>query len=237
MNRSEKFYSLVLGHLRRSNLSFMVGGSYALMHHMGTKKIVKDLDIVCEPADALRILKCAKQAGFKTEFTYKNWLGKIFNEKDYIDVIFRTSNKRIEVKKEWFKHGRGHVLFGEKVFMLSPEEVIINKMYVFGRDCYHGHDIYKLVHKLGSELDWKRIWKAIQKDWQILEAHIVLFDFVFPKDRYKIPDWLRSEIGKNKDKKVKTQSKFQGHLLSLVDYPIKGRNKLHNHPLKVGKNL
>ena len=237
MERSEKFYGLVLGHLRRSNLPFMVGGSYALMHYMGTKKTVKDLDIVCRPVDASKILKSAKQAGLKTEFTYKAWLGKIFNEKDYIDVIFRTSNKRIEVQKDWFKYGRSHILFGEEVLMLSPEDVIVNKMYVFGRDCYHGHDIYKLVHKMGSGLDWKRIWRAIKKDWQILEAHIILFDFVFPQDREKIPQWLRSEVKICKGSKIKRKEKFRGDLLSLVDYPKNGQPALHNHPLKAGKIL
>lgn len=237
MSKSEEFYGLVLGHLRRSRLPFMVGGSYALMHYIGKQKAVKDLDIVCRPSDIENILKYARSVGLKTELTNKNWLGKIFNDKDYVDVIFRTSNRRIEIDSEGLKRSRRSVLFGEGVDILSPEDVIVNKMYVFGRDCYHGHDIYKLVHKLGKKLDWKIIWKAVRKDWQVLEAHLILFDFVFPKDGGKVPAWLRSEIRENRSKKSKTKGKFQGHLLSLVDYPKKGEIKLHNHPLKKSKDM
>lgn len=232
MSNSEQFYATVISELLAGDIPFMIGGSYALMEHLHMKRAVKDLDIVCKPADAKRLLALARKRGFKTELTYKGWLGKIFNADHYIDIIFRTSNGRVEMEDSGFRHGIRTILFGLPITLLAPEEVMIHKMYVFSRDCYHGHDIYKLIHTLGATLDWTRVWRTMERDWQVLHAHTVLFDFVYPQDVIQIPEWIRQKIAEKEKQKIRTKVICRGNMLSLVDYPRKGSPKLHNHPLE-----
>lgn len=234
LSPSEKFYAQVIDCLKESSIPFMIGGSYAAINYFGPKRDLKDLDILCLPKDARKILEHAKRSGFEVEMTNPRWLGKIFNSTNYVDVIFSTSNGRIKVGKDWLERSVPISLFNIKTSAISPEDMISTKLYVFGRDCFHGHDIYKLMRKYHSQIDWKRLLKVAGKDHLVLSAHLALFDFVFPRDTKKIPTWFREELAKlqkSARKNLGGQS-FRGKDLSLVDYKTSSSSPIYNHPLK-----
>jgi len=51
------FYSESLKVLKKTNIPFMVGGTFAVMAHTGIKRETKDLDVFCHPGDYPKILK------------------------------------------------------------------------------------------------------------------------------------------------------------------------------------
>lgn len=232
LTKQEKFYIKIIDVLDQSDVPFMIGGSYAYMHHTKTIRPTKDIDIFCIPTDVSRVMRAFRIAGMKTELTYKKWLGKVYDDDNFADIVFRSANGKHVVTKKWMVRSEAGVLFGRKIRMKSPEDVILTKLYVMGRDCFHGHDVYKLIKALGKKLDWHMIWRESKVDWQILYAHTLFFDYVFPNDREKIPSWLRAEMQKKAAKKGGGGS-FRGKMLSMVDYSTpKQIAALHNHPKK-----
>lgn len=230
--RKEAFFTRVLRSLGGSDIPFMVAGTYAFMFHTRSTRPTKDLDIFCRPKDVQKLLKFAKAQGFKTERTYASWLGKIYDSENYVDVVFRSSNRRHEVDDGYLRRSMSGIVLGVPTKVVSPEDMLVTKLYVMSRDCFHGHDVYKLIKAL-KLLDWKRIWTVMEKDWQILYAHVLLFDFVFPRERKNIPQWLRKELALKALKPARTTAVFQGNDLSLVDYKTpKQLQALHNLPKK-----
>ena len=231
----EKLYHRVIDDLTGGGMPLLVGGTYAFGAYVRTNRPIKDLDLFCLPKDVGRIFRFFKRAGLRTELTDKRWLGKIFDSRSYVDIIFRSSNRKIPVSGTWFRHARTGAVLGRKVKLIAPEELILSKFSVMSRDCFHGHDIYKLIHKLGRELDWRRIWKTVKKDWQVLKAHVLLFDFVYPGERNNVPAWLRRTLLREEARSkraVRGSSGHRGRELSLVDYATPSElKKIHAHPL------
>ena len=234
LSPSEKFYARVISCLEESSIPFLIGGSYAARNYFGPKRNLKDLDILCLPRDARKILNCAEKAGFEVEMTNPRWLGKIFNSTDYVDVIFSTSNGKIKLEEDWFERSKPLSLFGIKTRAISPEDMILTKMYVFGRDCFHGHDIYKLIKRYHSQINWRRLLKTVGKDHLVFSAHVALFDFVFPRETEKIPDWFRKKLAtlKKPSRKNRAERAFRGKELSLIDYKAPSSSPIYNHPLR-----
>lgn len=185
------------------------------------------------PKDVPRALALFRKAGYGTELTHKEWLAKIYDADSYVDIIFRSSNRMNEVKRDFFDRAHKALVFGSRVQVMSPEDMIVSKLYILSRDCFHGHDVYKIIRALGNRIDWAMIWSRLKKDWQVLYAHVLLFDFVFPKDRRKIPAWLRDELTERASKLPGTNAEFRGNIVSLVDYKTpKQIAALYAHPKK-----
>lgn len=232
-NRQEQFFRKVLRILEESGIPFMIGGSYAYMHHTKTLRPTKDIDIFCTIQDWRRAMKSFQKSGLKTEVTYPKWLGKVYDSHNFADIIYSSNNGKNVVTKDWLARAKWGKMLGHNVRVISPADIVLTKIYIMARDCFHGHDIYKLVQAVGSKLDWNFVWEKAQDDWQLLYAHTLIFDYVFPKEKEKIPAWIRKELEKKTIKygSNKSSVKFQGNMLTMVDYSTPAQiRKLHNHP-------
>ena len=67
-------------------------GAYALTFHAGIERHTKDIDFFVRPADLRPTLEVLGAAGFRTELTYPHWLGKAYDDGQFIDVIFNLGN-------------------------------------------------------------------------------------------------------------------------------------------------
>ena len=54
--------------------------------------------------DLEQVFEVLEQAGFKTELTFSHWLGKVYYEDFFVDIIFSSGNGLCEVDDLWFKH-------------------------------------------------------------------------------------------------------------------------------------
>lgn len=232
----ERFYKRVLTDLCRSGIPFLVAGTYAFRHYVGSNRTTKDIDILCRPRDVRRLLQFCFRAGYLTERTYRHWLAKVYDRRSYADIIFRSSSRKLEVTDEWFLRSIPARVLGCDVRLVPREEMIAQKLYVAARDSFHGHDIYKLMHASGSTLDWRRLFRLVDDDWQVLYAHLSFFHFTFPNDAHVVPAWLLDELERREwDRRRRRRPsaiRFRGDQLSLVDYASPRELKaLHNHPL------
>lgn len=191
IKRDEEFYKNALQLLiQETEYPFLLGGGFALRHYLEIDKDMKDLDLFCYPADHFRILKFFDQKGYQTEYTDSRWLGKVFKNENYIDLICSSVNNVCKVEDFWFEYAHKTEILGIPVSLVAPEEVIWCKLYVQNRERFDGADINHLILKWGNKLDWERIYKRMDLHWHLLLSALVNFQFVYPSERDIIPRWV-----------------------------------------------
>jgi len=213
------FYRHVLESLAASGLPFLVGGGYALERHTGIERDRWDFDVFVLPEDARRILALFAAEGHATRLTYPHWLGKIFHRGRYVDVIFNSGNGVVRVDQAWFQHATRSELFGRQVLLCPIEEMIWSKAFVMERERFDGADVHHLIRTAGPKLDWARLVERFGSHWRVLLSHLVMFGFVYPQERSKIPEGiLRDLVSRTGEPDEGGEPVCMGTLLSRTQY-------------------
>ncbi len=180
--------------LNRAKVPFLVGGACPFNHQAGNDKSTKDLDIFARPRDVQRLLEACAAAGYETELVFSHWLAKIRSPEGFIDVIFSSGNGLAKVDDGWFEHAKSREVLGVPVQIAPVEETIWSKAFVMERERFDGADVSHLILALGERLDWQRLLERFGSHWRILLAHLILFGFVFPSARSRVPTWVMEEL-------------------------------------------
>ena len=221
---AHRVYRLVLEVLGNSGIPFLVGGAFALESYSGVVRQTKDLDLFVQPSDSERLLKTLASAGFLTEMRFPHWLGKAWKDGQSIDVIFSSGNGLCTVDDEWFRHALPSVVLGLNVSITPAEEMIWSKAFIMERHRYDGGDIAHILLARVSSLDWARLLSRFNQHWRVLFSHIILFGFIYPEQRLRIPGWFMREMMRRMDQEMQClpsdRRVCQGTLLSWSQYLV-----------------
>ena len=121
---AESFYAEALRELSRLGLPFLLAGTYAVSAYTGITRVTKDLDIFCRPGDYPRILTHFKDLDHQIEIEDDRWIGKVYKNQLFFDVIFAAANGTMPVVDEWFKHAKQTAVFGVRVHIIGPTELV-----------------------------------------------------------------------------------------------------------------
>jgi hypothetical protein len=217
-----ELYRTALEMLNRSGVPYMVGGTYAFQYYAGISRSTKDIDIFVRPRDVSRVLDVLVRAGFKTEIAFSHWLAKAHHADRFIDIVFSSGNGVAEVDDEWFAHAVDEEVLGIPVKLCPPEEMIWSKAYIMERERYDGADVAHLILARGDRFDWARLLERFGTHWRVLLSHLVLFGFVYPADRNRVPTWVMQELFRWLQQELATppptERICQGTLLSWCQY-------------------
>jgi hypothetical protein len=191
---SHTFYRDALDLLTRSRIPFLVGGAFAFLHQTGIDKSTKDLDIFIRPVDVPRVLEAARKAGYGAELVYSHWLAKLKAPEGFVDVIFSSGNGVAVVDEGWFEHSREVELLGLPVRIAPVEESLWSKAFVMERERYDGADVAHIILAHGPTLDWRRLIERFGPHWRVLLSHLVLYGFIYPSERSRVPPWVVEEL-------------------------------------------
>lgn len=180
--------------LAEANIAFLVGGTYALGHYTAVARPTKDLDLFVRRGALDAALAAIEQTGHRTEVTHPHFLGKAYAGSTFVDVIFSSGNGSCAVDDWWFERAASGSLFDLPVRFCPIEEMIWSKAYVMERERYDGHDVAHLIRAGGHWIDWSRLVARFGPHWRVLLAHLVLFGFIYPGERDKIPDAIIDEL-------------------------------------------
>jgi hypothetical protein len=220
------FYASILDILNSARIPFLIGGAYALAPLTGIERHTKDLDIFLRPVDRDRALEAIEASGYPTEISFPHWLAKAFSndydDSSFIDLIYRSGNGLAEVDDEWFAHAIDSEVLGVPVKLIPAEENLWSKAFVMERERFDGADVAHLILATGRDLDWDRLLRRFGPHWRVLMAHLILFGYIYPSDRDRIPvrvlldlvGRLRAEI----EAPVPSDAVCQGTLLSREQY-------------------
>ncbi len=223
-SQTRNFYCQALKLLNASQVPFLIGGAFAFERYTGIARPTKDLDLFVRPDDCPRILEVLAQAGYQTEMAVPHWLGKAFSGENFVDVIFRNANGHGDVDDEWFAHAfTDHVL--DIPVQVSPvEEMIWSKSYVMARDRYDGADVAHMILVCAEQLDWRRLIDRFAEHWRVLFSHLILFGFIYPGERSRLPKWVLEELTQRFQQEIHSPAPAtnlcQGPLLAPLQYQI-----------------
>lgn len=181
------FYIRTVEVLQQHGIDFMIGGGHAFNAYTKMDRLSKDFDVfIHEEAcgDALRVME---EEGYETEFSFPHWLGKAHSGDKTIDFIYGSGNGVAPVDDEWFAHVIPGELWGMPVLFCPVEELIWSKAFIMERERYDGSEIAHLLHSSAETLNWPRLLARFGEHWPVLLSHLVLFHFIYPFDRHKMP--------------------------------------------------
>jgi hypothetical protein len=219
-----EFYRDVLDSLSDALIPFLVGGSSAWTHYTGAGRETKDFDLFLIEADAHRAIELLRHKGYRAVLVFTHWLAKVHHGEHYIDLIFNSGNGLCPVDALWFRHADAGVMFGKDVLICPVEEMIWQKAFIMERERFDGGDVAHLLRAYADRLDWRRLRARFRGHWRVLLAHLVLFGFIYPGARDKIPREIFLELlercGTEQETLPADDMTCQGTLLSRAQYVI-----------------
>jgi hypothetical protein len=192
--QAESFYAHAIGELIENEHPFLLAGTYALSAYTGITRETKDLDIFCKAGDYPRILAHFKKAGYDVSIEDERWLGKVHKGRHFFDVIFANSNGTMPIGDPWFEDARRIEMFGHKVLITGPTELVWSKMFIQLRHRYDGADVAHMILKAHDQIDWHKLLAYMEVHWEVLLTHLVNFRWIYPSERNHVPRWLLDEL-------------------------------------------
>ncbi len=203
------------------DIPFLLGGAYALSIYTGLARHTKDVDFFLRGSDVDRTLALFEAHGFRGEKTFPHWLAKIHSGENFIDLIYGAGNGLCEVDDSWFERAHDEEFLDKKVKVIAPEEIIWMKAFIQERERFDGADIVHLIQSCAEKIDWGHLRDRFGADWRVLHSHLVLFGYIFPSERHRIPAGLLHEMSELLDREQRTQFNeriCRGTLLSRAQY-------------------
>jgi hypothetical protein len=221
--------------LKGTDVPFLVGGAYAFQRHTGIARHTRDLDVFLSEEDFPTVRERFEQAGFRSEVPFPHWLGKVYKGRTYVDLIFSSGNGLARVDEGWFENALDAEVLGVPVRVCAVEEMIWSKGFIMERERFDGADVLHLLHERASTLDWHRLLARFAGHTQVLLSHLVLFAYVYPGARARIPEWvwtqLLGDLGRD-DESRNGDRVCRGTLLSRSQYLVDLANGYHDARLQ-----
>jgi len=225
-----------------AEVPFIVAGAYAFFAYTGIYRDTKDLDVFLLERDMPAAFEAFERAGFTTDLPDPRWLGKAYFGTRFVDLIFSSSNGLAVVDELWFKHAREGEVLGYRCRLAPPEEIIFSKAFIEERERYDGADINHLIYACGEELDWERLLARFGPHWEVLFSHLLLYNFVYPGSRSRVPTWLMEELVQRTQQVIRSgdgqPELCRGHLISgkqyRHDYEARGMAPINAEPCALG---
>jgi hypothetical protein len=190
------FYGDVLDVLREARIEVLVGGAFAHEHFTGISRDTKDLDLFLRERDLEAALNHLRAAGYQPQIKFSHWLAKVYDADGvkFVDIIFNSGNGLCRVDDCWFERAPSGSVFGRPVKFCPLEETIWQKSFIMERERYDGADIAHLLHVHGENLDWQLLLDRFDGHWRILLNNIILYGYIYPNDRSRIPSWVQQHL-------------------------------------------
>jgi len=188
------FYVESLKLLKEAGYPFLLSGTYALSCYTGITRPTKDLDVFCKPSDAPKILNFFRERGYEISIEDDRWIGKVWKDDNFFDVIYNISTASIPITDDWFAEQYEVEVYGTKVRITPPTEFILSKLFLQDRYRYDGADVAHVILKKHDEIDWRKLLNAMELYWEVLLMHVLNFRFIYPTEREAIPHWLLDEL-------------------------------------------
>lgn len=188
------FYRETLRALNAAQVPFLVGGAFAHACHTGIRRSTKDLDLFIRREDYERIAQLMQSHGWRTEMSYPHWLAKVYDGPHFVDLIFNSGNGLTPVDERWFRGNLQAEVLGVPVLIVNAEDSLLSKAFIMERERFDGGDVAHVLQANADGLDWASLLARFGPHWRVLLAHLVLFGYIYPGERDRIPGWVIAQL-------------------------------------------
>ena len=215
------FYRRTLHVLSDAAVPFLVGGSHAFLEYTGIVRTTKDFDLFLRREDLERAIDALQAAGYRTEITFRHWLGKAWQHDDFVDLVFSSGNGICQVDDGWFDHAVETQVLGMPVKIVPCEELVWQKAFIMERERFDGADIVHILRTRGATLDWDRLLMRFGMHWPLLYTYLLFFHFVYPSEAQLLPAHVLDDMARRMSElraSPQTDRVCQGTLVSRAQY-------------------
>lgn len=230
---SREFYRRAMHQLEERGIPFLVGGAYAFERYTGLARHTKDFDLFLHPRDVDRALDVLSDVGCKTDVPFPHWLAKAQCGEDVVDLIYSSGNGVALVDDDWFRHSVEETVLEVRVRLIPAEEMIWSKAFIMERERYDGGDVAHILRACADRLDWPRLLHRFDGNWRVLFQHLVVFGFIYPCERARVPAAVMRELTGRLDKELTRPAPervCQGTLISRAQYLVDVEHWGYNDP-------
>src|SRR5690242_18956621 len=128
------------------------------------------------------------------EETFPDWLGKAYCGEYFVDLIHGSGNGDATVDDEWYKCSPLDAVLAIPVRLCPIEEMLWSKAFIQERELFDGADVAHLLLACIERLDWRHLLRRFGGHWRVLLAHLVLFGYIYPSERERVPGWVMQEL-------------------------------------------
>jgi len=203
--------------LLEGDISFVVGGAFAVHTHTGIWRTTKDLDLLITVGELPKALDRLKENGFETYVKDPVWLAKAWSGEYFVDLITGIGNASLGVDPTWIERAVPQRVLGLPCRVLGAEELIVSKMFVAYRERFDGADVVHLIRARGKTLDWERLLQLSGSHWELLFWSLVLFAYVYPAHTDDVPDAVWNEMTGRFSRHIKNPNRNAAFRGSLID--------------------
>jgi hypothetical protein len=213
------FFRVVLRTLIHANAPFLIGGEHALARYIGIKRQAKDLDVMILRSDWPLVARILRSKGIYTRLLFPHWLGKARSGGVHVDIVYSSGNGLCQVDALWFERAVEARTLGFETRIAPPEELLWSKAFVQERERFDGADVIHLLHAIGDRLDWRHLLMRFRGYEAVLLSHLLLWRFVFPVDRDRLPAWVVAELSASVERDERVDPRLcRGPVLSREQY-------------------
>lgn len=180
-------YGAAVDTLEQSGVRHLLGGALALNLYTGIWRNTKDLDVFVSPEEVDSALRALEAAGFDPERTNPRWLSKARRGELFLDLIHANQNGINRVDDSWFEAAAEAEALGRRVRIVSPEDLIVSKLFVASRDRFDLSDVLHVIFARRGDLDWERILSRLGEHWELLLAYLHFYRYVYPSHTNYLP--------------------------------------------------
>jgi hypothetical protein len=137
-----------------------------------------------------------------------------------VDIIFNSGAGVSPVNASWFAHSVRATVLGHRVQLCGAEELIWSKAFVMERERFDGADVLHLIRARSEAMDWERLRHHFRGHEPVLLAHLVLFRYVYPSERHRMPAWLMRELTQADARNLRGRKVCRGTYLSRAQYLV-----------------
>jgi hypothetical protein len=220
---SRDFYCRVMGQLDEHGIPFLVGGAYAFERYTGIARHTKDFDLFIHPRDVERGLAVLAADGCTTDVPFPHWLAKAHCGEDVVDLIYSSGNGVALVDDDWFRYSVAETVLDVPIRLIPAEEMIWSKAFIMERERYDGGDVAHILRACADTLDWPRLLQRFDGNWRVLFQHLVMFGFIYPCERARVPAAVMRELMGRLDRELTRPAAdrvCRGTLISRAQYLV-----------------
>ena len=145
---------LAVATLRRAELRFLLGGSFAAWARGGPEP-QKDLDLMVAPADAEAALGALAEAGMRAERPPEEWLYKAWHDDVMIDLIFCPAG--LELSDEAFARGDWIPVMSVNTPVMALVDVLTTKLHALDEHSLDYTQLLGIARSLREQIDWREL--------------------------------------------------------------------------------
>jgi hypothetical protein len=194
-----KLYRPVLQQAQERGLQFAVGGGMAFSGLSGRLRNTKDLDLFVPPAQRELAADIVRSCGYTDYYALepydRGWIYRGYKAPVILDIIWQMANYRAAVDEQWVTRGPLVDVYGMKLRLLPPEELVWAKMYVVQRGRCDWPDLMSVLHARASSMDWEHLMRRVGTDLALLASVVQLFAWLQPDGARQVPADVRQRLG------------------------------------------